>query len=80
MVIAAPASFGQSDGQITGTIHDATGAIIPGVDITVTNEKTGEMRTALTNERGDYVVAGLKPSTYKVAANLSGFSVSVAEP
>ena len=78
-VFAAPASFAQGDqGQITGTIHDATGAIIPGVDVTVTNEKTGETRTALTNERGDYVVAALKPSIYKVTANLTGFSPSEA--
>jgi len=77
--VVPPASFAQGDqGLITGTVHDASGAIIPGVDVTVMNEKTGDMRAAVTNERGDYVVAGLKPSTYKVTANLSGFAPAEA--
>jgi hypothetical protein len=41
--IVAPAVLAQGDqGEITGTIHDATAAIIPSVEVTVTNEKTGE--------------------------------------
>src|SRR5262245_9613845 len=73
----APSLFAQ-DGQITGNVHDQTGAIIPGVDVTVTNENTGEDRMAVTNERGDYVVPGLKPSTYKVVANLAAFAPAEA--
>jgi hypothetical protein len=75
----APALLAQGDqGQITGTVQDATGAVIPSAEITITNEKTGEVRNAITNERGDYVVAALKPSTYTVAATLSGFATAQA--
>lgn len=68
-------AYAQSDqGQIVGTIKDASGAVIPGVDVTVKNERTGELREVVSNETGYYVVAPLKPSTYAVTATLSGFT------
>ncbi len=66
-------------GRMAGTVKDSTGAVIPGVSITITNEKTGEERPALTSDRGDYLVAGLKPSTYTVRASLDGFAPTEAK-
>jgi Carboxypeptidase regulatory-like domain/TonB dependent receptor-like, beta-barrel len=67
-------AFSQVDqGRIAGTVKDSTGAVIPGVMLFVTNEKTGETRTAITDERGTFVIVALKPSTYTVKTDLTGF-------
>src|SRR5262245_57902724 len=67
--------FGQVDqGRIVGTVKDSTGAVIPGVTVIVTNDRTGEERSTLTGDRGDFIVAGLKPSEYTVKTDLSGFA------
>ena len=63
-----------STAQITGTVKDQTGAVIPGVEIIVKNDRTGEQRSAVTTERGDYLVVALKPSSYTVTAALQGFA------
>jgi len=53
----------QSDqGRITGTVTDANGGIVPGATVLVKSERTGEERTATTNEAGYYIVTALKPS------------------
>ena len=75
-VLAMP-SFAQVDqGRIAGTVKDQTGAVIPGVMITVKNERTSEERTALSGDRGDYLVVALRPSTYTVSAMLTGFATT----
>ena len=73
-VLAIP-SFAQVDqGRIAGTVKDQSGAVIPGVTITVKNDRTGETRETLSGERGDYLVVALRPSTYTVTANLQAFA------
>src|SRR5262245_36433782 len=68
-------AFGQVDqGRIVGTVKDSTGAVIPGVTVIVTNDRTGEERSVLTGDRGDFIAAGLKPSSYTVKTDLAGFS------
>src|SRR5262249_59794105 len=70
-------SIAQVDhGRIAGTVKDQTGAVIPGVMITIKNERTGEERTALSGDRGDYLVVALKPSTYTVTGTLTGFATT----
>jgi hypothetical protein len=61
-------------GRIGGSVKDATGAVIPGVTVTVKNDRTNEERTAITGDRGDFLIAGLRPSIYTVTTNLSGFN------
>lgn len=41
-------------GQITGTLTDATGAVVPGAKVTVASEQTGLTRDAVSNGSGDY--------------------------
>src|SRR6266540_3293754 len=50
-----------------------TGAVLPGVTITVTNTDTGQQRALLTDERGNYQALQLPPGKYSVAAELQGF-------
>src|ERR1035441_3461214 len=73
--------FGQglTSGSITGTITDATGAVVPGVNVTVTNILTNVSRTAATNADGSYNVPNLVVSKYRVTAQKEGFKVAVSD-
>src|SRR5690606_21631034 len=72
--------LGQGErGAITGVVADPTGAVIPGVEVTVTNKETGVSRTVLTTDAGVYRVPALPPGTYTVSAALSGFKTAVAD-
>src|SRR5262245_43612883 len=66
-------SFAQTQASISGVIHDPTGAIIPGVTVTITNPETNFVRTALTNEAGVYNLPGLQPGRYNIKVELPGF-------
>ena len=67
-------AFGQSSfATVSGTISDATGALIPGVSVTATNTATNVVSMAVSNEAGAYNVPALLPGTYKVSAELPGF-------
>src|SRR5262249_55480710 len=48
-----------STAQITGSVSDPTGAVLPGVEITATQTETGVSRTAISNEAGAYVLPNL---------------------
>jgi hypothetical protein len=68
-------AFAQVDqGRIAGTIRDESGAVIPGATVTAKNDRTGEERSALSGDRGEYLIVALRPSTYTVTAELTGFS------
>jgi len=52
---------------------DASGAALPGVSLTATNDATGSNRTVVTEADGTYKFLSLQPGTYTVVADLSGF-------
>src|SRR5215217_1629400 len=64
----------QVNSAISGTVEDATKALIPGVSITATNTQTGVESRTITNESGAYNFAALNPGTYRVKAELTGFN------
>src|SRR5437762_2701671 len=72
--MSVPALAQVDRGRIAGTVKDQTGAVIPGVEITVRNDRTGEERKVVSADKGDYLVVALKPSRYTVSAELSGFA------
>src|SRR5262245_11320243 len=65
----------QSLSGVSGKVTDPSGAVIPGVSVTVTNLATGVSRTAISNETGVYNVTQLQPGTYAIKAELPGFKV-----
>ena len=69
--------WAQATAQISGTAKDQTGAVLPGVEITVTQTSTGIARTAVTNETGSYVLPNLPIGPYKLEASLPGFRTFV---
>jgi len=69
---AAPV-FGQGfQGGIRGSIKDS-GGVVPGVEVTLTNESTNISRTTVTNERGEYAFTAVDPGTYKLKSSLQGY-------
>ena len=60
-------------GTILGLITDATGAVMPGTTVTLTNTGTGQVRVVTTDTNGEYTVPSLPTGTYSVKAELSGF-------
>src|SRR5436190_13926764 len=72
-VILPSAAFGQINAVVGGTVSDASGALIPGVEVTARNVATGIVTTRLTNESGNYDFASLQPGAYTLSASLSGF-------
>ena len=74
LVVMTTAIFAQSDqSRIAGTVTDANGAVIPGANIVVKNEKTGEERTVVAKDDGTFLVVALKPTTYTISATASNF-------
>ena len=70
----SPSAFGQSVyGSIYGTVTDATGAIVPGANITVTDVAKGTTVTVQSNGSGDFTVEHLIPDVYDVKIEASGF-------
>src|SRR5436309_3077042 len=63
-------------GALTGTVTDATGALIPGVTVTATNTETGLERTAIAGENGSYRFSLLPPGVYRVRFANSGFKTA----
>ena len=62
------------EGAIIGSAVDDTKAVLPGVNITATDQETGRVATAITNEKGEFRLLRLLPGKYTVTAELSGFS------
>src|SRR5438094_2402777 len=60
-------------GTIVGTVTDSSGAIVPGVSVTVTNEGTGFSRTVVANESGRYVAPSFPTGSITVTAEQPGF-------
>jgi len=67
-------AFGQTEtGQVSGTIRDASGAVVSGAKVTVKSINTGLTRDTTTNSVGFYAVPSLRPDTYDVIIEASGF-------
>jgi hypothetical protein len=60
--------------QISGTIKDPSAAVLPGVEIKVTQTETGVSRTTLSDETGSYTLPNLTVGPYRFEASLPGFS------
>ena len=63
-------------GGVRGTVRDANG-VIPGVEVTLTNDETTVARSTFTNEVGEYNFSAVSPGSYTLRAILQGFQTSV---
>ena len=82
MLLMFAGSFARAqyeNGSLVGTIHDSTGAVVPGAAVTITNNATGAASKVTTNAAGDYEVPSLRTGVYKISASAPGFAIAVAE-
>lgn len=73
IICAAPAFAQENTGTITGTVKDQSGAVLPGVTVTIKHVQTGTSQNTVTNESGLYTAPSLQPGEYEVTFTLSGF-------
>ena len=76
-VSAAFAQAQASSADLTGTVADVNGAIVPGATVTVKNLATGISRTVTTNDNGEYQILALPPGNYEVTASAPTFKKAV---
>src|SRR5580698_465546 len=72
-LFSAPAARAQVTATLSGTVQDASGGVIPGADVTLTNQATNESRSVQTNGTGLYAFPSLTPGTYSLMASAKGF-------
>src|SRR6058998_1289908 len=73
LVLSVLPAMGQTQASISGVIRDASGAVIPGATVTVTNPATNFVRSVISNEAGVYNFPGLQPGKYNLKVELPGF-------
>jgi hypothetical protein len=71
--LLAGTAFAQGAGQITGVVSDNSGGVIPGVTVVAVESETGISRDTVTAANGRYTFPSLRPTTYEIRAELSGF-------
>src|SRR5919197_3755264 len=70
-------AWSQATAQITGTVRDQSGAVLPGAQITATQTETGIARTTISNESGFFNLTNLPLGPYRVEVALAGFRTFV---
>ncbi len=79
LMLSSRTAFAQYDtGSLVGTIHDASGAAVPNVTVTVTNNATGIASVVKTDASGDYDVPTLRTGVYTISASAAGFATAEA--
>ena len=71
--LAVPAQAQLTVGSVTGTVVDATGAVIPGATVTLTNQATGVTREQETSSTGTFAFERVRPGAYSLRVSMSGF-------
>jgi hypothetical protein len=79
LVIFAGRAHGQDTASLLGRVTDASGAVVPGADVTATNVDTNVSVSRMTNRDGEYNIPSLRPGVYKITIKCSGFNDSIVE-
>src|SRR5881296_4577194 len=72
--LASSPAWGQGfSAAIVGIVHDASGAVVPGVSVTAKHIESGLTRSVITSETGNYSIPSLPVGAYELTAELAGF-------
>src|SRR5262245_46540818 len=74
-----PVAAQLAEGELRGTVVDESGAVLPGVTIIAVHLETGTSRTTTTEVNGGYLMPSMPLGTYRVTAELSGFSTVIRD-
>ncbi len=77
LLLTAGAARAQGTAQLTGTVRDESGGVLPGVSVTVTQTNTGLVRTTVTDATGGYLLTNLPTGPYRLEVALQGFKTYV---
>jgi len=72
-LLAGATAWAQGTAQLSGIVKDPSGAVLPGVEVSVTQTATGAKRTTVTDETGNYVLPNLPIGPYMLEVSLPGF-------
>src|SRR6059058_196231 len=73
IVITVPALSQRTTATLSGVVQDPTGAVLPGVDVSLINEGTSAALQSVTNERGEFLFDFVPSGTYTLKISLPGF-------
>jgi hypothetical protein len=73
LVLLAANAVAHNSGSITGTVRDATGAVVPGAQVVLSDSQKGISLKTTTNSGGDYLIAGLPTGTFDLTITSNGF-------
>jgi len=76
VILLLPVAAFAQEAVLTGTVTDSTGAVLPGVTVTASNDATGNTFVGVTDERGIYRIP-VRIGTYKVTSELQGFATAM---
>src|SRR5215472_12429247 len=57
----------QLTGTLSGIVHDQSGAVIPGAQVTLKNQISGDVRAATADGAGRFVITAVQPATYSIS-------------
>ncbi|MBI2821080.1 MAG: TonB-dependent receptor [Acidobacteria bacterium] len=77
LILFGGIGLAQTTATISGSVKDASEAVLPGAEVTVTNVETGINRNTVTDDEGRYRVTNLNVGQYEIKASLPGFQTSV---
>ena len=75
LALVRPGAAQTGMATVTGIVSDESGAAVPGLTVTATNQATNVMYTGVTNEAGNYIMTSVPIGTYVVAVELDGLVV-----
>ncbi len=79
LLLAGRPTWGQvSTGSIAGQVVDSSNAAIPGAEVVVTSEASGQQFSAVTSDVGSFRIPSLSPVTYSIRVSLPGFKTYIA--
>lgn len=73
-VVTATAHAQRFTGDLSGTVLDETGGVLPGATVLLTNEASGDQRRSVTNQDGFFSFSAVPSATYTVTIEMSGFA------
>jgi hypothetical protein len=77
VLLTATASLAQATAQLTGTVADPSGGVLPGATVIATQTDTGFKREVVTDAEGFFSLPGIPVGPYKLEVTLQGFRTSV---